>query len=161
MQLGIFAKTFAGTDPQAVLSAARQAGYQVVQYNMACSGLPSLPAEITEEQAIGVAKAAQITGVAIAAISATYNMTHPDEEQRRRLVYRAQSEPEKRGQSKGIGAIDNQQMARIARLTGLAREGRNGEGALHRSDKHGQADRNEQADRNNGLGRAVNEPSRG
>jgi sugar phosphate isomerase/epimerase len=83
MQLGIFAKTFAGTDPQAVLSAARQAGYQVVQYNMACSGLPSLPAEITEEQAIGVAKAAQITGVAIAAISATYNMTHPDEEKRR------------------------------------------------------------------------------
>ncbi len=43
MQLGIFAKTFQGREPRAILQAARDAGYRVVQYNMACSGLPSMP----------------------------------------------------------------------------------------------------------------------
>jgi len=83
MQLGIFAKIFAGSDPQAVLSAARRAGFKSVQYNMACSGLSSLPAAITDEHAIAVSQAAQTIGVNIAAVSATYNMTHPDEEKRR------------------------------------------------------------------------------
>ena len=83
MQLGIFAKTFTGGDPQTVLAAVRQAGFKSVQYNMACSGLSSLPAAITDEQALAVAQAAQTTGVALAAVSATYNMTHPDEDKRR------------------------------------------------------------------------------
>ncbi len=78
MQLGIFAKTFAGTTPDVVLAAARDAGYATVQYNMACSGLPSLPASIDESVAQGVADAASRTGVGIAALSATYNMIHPD-----------------------------------------------------------------------------------
>jgi len=79
MQLGIFAKTFAGSDPHTVLSAARRAGFTTVQYNMACSGLPSLPAAISESDEAGVVRAARSTGVAIAALSATYNMIHPDE----------------------------------------------------------------------------------
>jgi len=83
MQLGIFAKTFAGSDPQTVLSAVRQAGFQSVQYNMACSGLPSLPAAVSDEQAMAVDQAARTSAVAITALSATYNMTHPDEEKRR------------------------------------------------------------------------------
>ena len=83
MQLGIFAKTFVGSDPHAVLTAARKAGYTAVQYNMVCSGLPSLPTVITDAQAEAVAQAARATGVAIAAVSATYNMTHPDDAKRR------------------------------------------------------------------------------
>ena len=63
MQLGIFAKTFTGGDPQTVLVAARQAGFKSVQYNMACSGLSSLPAAITDEQALAVAQAAQVNPV--------------------------------------------------------------------------------------------------
>jgi len=78
MQLGIFAKTFAGSSPDAVLSAARAAGYATVQYNMACSGLPSLPAHIGDDAAAAVAEASARTGVGIAALSATYNMIHPD-----------------------------------------------------------------------------------
>ena len=35
MRLGIFAKTFAGADPAAVLGAAKAAGYAAVHYNMA------------------------------------------------------------------------------------------------------------------------------
>ncbi len=78
MQLGIFAKTFAGSTPDTVLAAARDAGYAKVQYNMACSGLPSLPASVDTRVAEAVADAASRTGVGIAALSATYNMIHPD-----------------------------------------------------------------------------------
>ena len=78
MKLGIFAKTFQGSTPLAVLSAARDAGYAAVQYNMACSGLGSLPLEIAGDVAGAVAAAACETGVEIAAVSATYNMIHPD-----------------------------------------------------------------------------------
>lgn len=82
MKLGVFAKTFEGCTPMGVLRAARDAGYRAVQYNMACSGLGPLPASITEEAADAVAAAAEETGVEIAAVSATYNMTHPDMEKR-------------------------------------------------------------------------------
>jgi sugar phosphate isomerase/epimerase len=78
IKLGIFAKTFAGTTPLAVLQAAAGAGYATVQYNMACSGLGSLPDRVTAEVAQAVRTASDATGVGIAAISATYNMTHPD-----------------------------------------------------------------------------------
>ncbi|MFN5999372.1 MAG: sugar phosphate isomerase/epimerase family protein [Paracoccaceae bacterium] len=78
MRLGIFAKTFAGTDPVTVLQAAKGAGYAAVQYNMACSGLPAMPDALTDEQAAAVAQASAATGMAIAAVSGTYNMIHPD-----------------------------------------------------------------------------------
>ena len=78
MRLGIFAKTFPGNTPWAVMEAARAAGYTAVQYNMACSGLPSVPVMIPEVIARDVRAAANATGVEIAAVSATYNMIHPD-----------------------------------------------------------------------------------
>lgn len=78
MRLGIFAKTFAGGDPLTVLLAAKAAGYASVQYNMACSGLPSMPDALTAAQAAAVAQASEASGVAIAAVSGTYNMIHPD-----------------------------------------------------------------------------------
>lgn len=78
MQLGIFAKTFPGTDPLTVLSAARVAGFDGVQYNMACSGLEPMPATITKDQTAAIAQAAQNTGQKIFALSATWNMIHPD-----------------------------------------------------------------------------------
>lgn len=83
MQIGIFAKTFAGADPQSVLRAAASAGYDSVQYNMACSGIGSLPETVTAEIAGAVRDASLQTGVAIAAISATYNMTDPNPVRRR------------------------------------------------------------------------------
>lgn len=78
MKLGIFAKTFDGSTPLDVLSAARAAGYEAVQYNMACSGLAALPSAIDATAADAVRAAAERTGIAIAAVSATYNMVHPD-----------------------------------------------------------------------------------
>jgi sugar phosphate isomerase/epimerase len=78
MKLGIFAKTFPDTTPLCVLSAARDAGYSAVQYNMTCSGLAALPLEISGDVATAVAAASDETGVEVAAVSATYNMIHPD-----------------------------------------------------------------------------------
>lgn len=82
MQAGVFAKTFRGTDPATVLAAAKTAGFDLVQYNMACSGLSSLPLEVTADVATAIAAAAADQGVQIAAVSATYNMVHPSPERR-------------------------------------------------------------------------------
>jgi sugar phosphate isomerase/epimerase len=78
MQIGIFAKTFEGGSPEIVLRAAAEAGYATVQYNMACSGLPSLPEQISSEQVEAISSAIQNSGVSISALSVTYNMIHPD-----------------------------------------------------------------------------------
>ncbi len=78
MRLGIFAKTFAGDAPETVMAAARAAGYGSVQYNMACSGLPSMPQAIPDGVAEAVHAAALGQNLEIAAVSATYNMIHPD-----------------------------------------------------------------------------------
>jgi sugar phosphate isomerase/epimerase len=78
MRLGIFAKTFVGSDPLTVLQAAKNAGFAAVQYNMACSGLPSMPDTLSDTEASAVAQAGGATGVAMAAVSGTYNMIHPD-----------------------------------------------------------------------------------
>ena len=78
MQLGIFAKTFEGKTAGTVLSAAAAAGYSAAQYNMACSGLASMPDHISAAQAGDVAEAARAYDVLIAAVSGTYNMIHPD-----------------------------------------------------------------------------------
>jgi sugar phosphate isomerase/epimerase len=78
MRLGIFARTFAGTDPAPVLAAARAAGFACVQYNMACSGLPAMPDDIPAVVAAAIRSASAQQNVAIAAVSGTYNMIHPD-----------------------------------------------------------------------------------
>ena len=80
MRVGVFAKTFEGDHPATVLAASRDAGFGTVQYNMACSGLGSLPEAISEDAAREVREASAGTGIGIAAISATYNMTDPDPE---------------------------------------------------------------------------------
>ena len=83
MKIGVFAKTYPGTSPEAVLRQSAEAGFEGVQYNMACSGLASMPDEITPEQARAVASASAAMGQEIFAVSATYNMIHPDPAVRR------------------------------------------------------------------------------
>jgi sugar phosphate isomerase/epimerase len=78
MQLGIFAKTFAATGALASLEAARAAGYDVAQFNMAVLGRPSMPETIAQAECEEIAAASRASGVAIAAVSGTYNMIHPD-----------------------------------------------------------------------------------
>jgi sugar phosphate isomerase/epimerase len=78
MQLGIFAKTFAATGALASLEAVRRAGYDVAQFNMAVLGGASMPDAITQAECEEIAAASRASGVAIAAVSGTYNMIHPD-----------------------------------------------------------------------------------
>jgi sugar phosphate isomerase/epimerase len=78
MQIGIFAKTFAGTDPLTVLAAVKAAGFGATQYNMACSGMAAMPDDIGADTASNVADASRQTGVSIAAVSGTWNMIHPN-----------------------------------------------------------------------------------
>ena len=78
MRLGIFAKTFSGNDPLGVLRAAGKAGFDCVHYNMACSGLPAMPDSLPATDCAAVLQASVTSGVAICAVSGTYNMIHPD-----------------------------------------------------------------------------------
>ena len=55
--------------PLTVLAAAKAAGYATVQYNMACSGLPSLPDVIPRMSRRGGRPPRRRAGVAIAAVS--------------------------------------------------------------------------------------------
>jgi sugar phosphate isomerase/epimerase len=78
MQLGIFAKTFEGKSAAEVLPQVKAAGFATAQYNMACSGLPSLPGEIEDGVVAVISDAVKESGVSLCALSATYNMIHPD-----------------------------------------------------------------------------------
>jgi sugar phosphate isomerase/epimerase len=78
MRLGIFARTFPGADPTAVLAAVAAAGFETAQYNFACSGLPPMPDSIPDGAAASIARAAETSGVPLSAVSGTYNMAHPD-----------------------------------------------------------------------------------
>ncbi|MEZ2218385.1 sugar phosphate isomerase/epimerase family protein [Rhizobium sp. RCC_161_2] len=78
MQLGIFAKTFPGTDPLSVLSAVRDSGYAATQFNLACCGLPSMPDVVPGSVVTAIQTAAETTNVSLVALSGTYNMAHPD-----------------------------------------------------------------------------------
>jgi sugar phosphate isomerase/epimerase len=78
MQLGIFAKTFEGQSATEVLPQVKAAGFVTAQYNMACSGLPSLPDEVDDGVVIQITEAVKETGISLCALSATYNMIHPD-----------------------------------------------------------------------------------
>jgi sugar phosphate isomerase/epimerase len=79
MRLGIFARTFAGSDPRTVLAAVAAAGFPAAQYNMACSGLASLPAAVDAAVTDQIRAAAAAAGVEIVALSATFNMIHPEQ----------------------------------------------------------------------------------
>jgi sugar phosphate isomerase/epimerase len=78
MQLGIFAKTFDGKSPGVVLPQVAAAGFSVAQYNLACSGLSSMPDTIDDSVLEDVRHAVAASGVSLNALSATYNMIHPE-----------------------------------------------------------------------------------
>jgi sugar phosphate isomerase/epimerase len=82
--IGIFARTFPRLSLERNLDAVAGYGLSVVQYNMACAGLPSLPDEIPSDLAARIGVAAVARGIRIAAVSGTFNMIHPDVDERRR-----------------------------------------------------------------------------
>jgi sugar phosphate isomerase/epimerase len=77
-RIGIFARTFPGTEPEAVLAAVRDAGCDCAQFNLSSAGLPPMPDAVPPGTAGRIAAAARATSVGLAALSGTYNMIHPD-----------------------------------------------------------------------------------
>ena len=75
--IGIFAKTFPRPTPEENLDAVRSHGLSVVQYNLACAGLPSLPERIEPRLPRQIAVAATTRGITLAAVSGTFNMIDP------------------------------------------------------------------------------------
>ena len=78
MQIGIFAKTFAAAG---ALAAARRGARRRLRRRAVQHGLlggPSMPDAITPATCDEIAAASRASGVAIAAVSGTYNMIHPD-----------------------------------------------------------------------------------
>ncbi len=82
MQIGVFAKTFPGSEAANVLAAVRDAGFGVTQFNLGCAGLPSMPDKVPLDSIRAIAAASEATGVALTALSGTYNMAHPDKAMR-------------------------------------------------------------------------------
>jgi sugar phosphate isomerase/epimerase len=78
MQIGVFAKTFPGSEPTGVRAAVRDAGFAVTQFNLVCAGLPSMPDTVPDDAIRSIAAASDASGVTLVALSGTYNMAHPD-----------------------------------------------------------------------------------
>ena len=78
MRPGIFAKTFSRPTMEEVFDAVAGHGIRDAQLNMSVAGLPSMPEGIDPALAERVRLAAAERGVAICAVSGTFNMAHPE-----------------------------------------------------------------------------------
>ncbi len=83
-QIGILlATTFTTGTLEARLDAARACGLACVQMSMACANLPEMPDQIPAELPGRIRREASSRGIAVASVTGTFNMTHPDVEHRR------------------------------------------------------------------------------
>lgn len=78
ISIGIFAKTFQRNSVLEILQAVKQHGFTHVQLNMACVGLASMPEVIPPEVIDEIQIALQQTGIQISGVSGTFNMCHPN-----------------------------------------------------------------------------------
>jgi sugar phosphate isomerase/epimerase len=78
MYPAIFARTYPFIDAAEVFAAAAADGYRGVQFNLLSTGLRTLPEQLPAGLAEKIKYQAQVTGVALAALSGTYNTVHPD-----------------------------------------------------------------------------------
>lgn len=89
IELGIFAKTFKRGTLEEVLAAVADSGLHCVQFNMACLGLPSLPVTIDDVVCRRISAAMRKAGLAMAAVSGTFNASHPSSAVRANGIARA------------------------------------------------------------------------
>jgi len=78
MYSGIFSKTFATHSVDENFALIARLGFQATQFNYASAGLPSLPSLISPQTLAEINAARVRHQVMIEAISATFNLTHPD-----------------------------------------------------------------------------------
>ncbi len=83
-QIGILlATTFTIGTLEARLDAAHAFGLACVQMSMACANLPEMPDQIPAELPGRMRRESSARGIAIASVTGTFNMCHPDVEHRR------------------------------------------------------------------------------
>jgi len=83
IQIGILLGTFAGPALPARLDVVKACGLDCVQFSLDCAGLEPMPQEISPELAERIRREAAARGMTIASVQGTFNMSHPDPEQRR------------------------------------------------------------------------------
>ena len=79
LTLGIFAKTFVRPEVTDVFSAVAAHGLGSVQFNFSCCGLATLPEQIDPELLDRLRAELELRLLRVAAVSATFNLIHPDE----------------------------------------------------------------------------------
>jgi sugar phosphate isomerase/epimerase len=88
MEIGVFARTYHRDTLNGVLDAVVADGFSSVQFNMSCVGLESMPSEIDNQTIVEIRKSMQDHDLQMCALSATFNMIHPDLEERQRGIQR-------------------------------------------------------------------------
>jgi sugar phosphate isomerase/epimerase len=88
VELGIFAKTYQRDRLGDILDAVIADGFSVVQFNMACAGLESMPAHIEDHTVEKIQRGLSQRGLYMCALSATFNMIHPHLNQREKGLQR-------------------------------------------------------------------------
>ena len=83
MQLGIFLKTFDRPTLEEALDAVEAHEFECVQFNMESAGLPTVPGQLDHALCEQIREAMADRNIRMAALSGTYNMIHPDPEERR------------------------------------------------------------------------------
>ena len=83
MHIGIFAKTFVRPTLAATLDAVVSHGLRSVQFNLTCAGVSSMPDQIDPALAATIRSELDSRQITMAAVSGTFNMIHPDRNQRR------------------------------------------------------------------------------
>jgi sugar phosphate isomerase/epimerase len=83
MRIGILSSTFRRPTLEATLDAIKEFGLECFQLGMECAGLPPMPDQINPDLAERIRREASTRGLEIASVQGTFNMCHPDEEQRR------------------------------------------------------------------------------
>jgi sugar phosphate isomerase/epimerase len=78
MDFGIFAKIFVRPSLGQVLDAVVERGIRHIQFNLSSAGLPTLPAELQDIQCTAIHEELQERGLAMTAVSGTFNIIHPD-----------------------------------------------------------------------------------
>ncbi len=83
MQIGILMKTFNRPNLGARLDAMKASGLTCGQLSMDCAGLPAMPDAIAPELVARIRREADAREITIVSLEGTFNMSHPDQEQRR------------------------------------------------------------------------------
>jgi sugar phosphate isomerase/epimerase len=91
IQIGILLGTIRRGTLEARLDAVKACGLDCVQVSLDCAGLPDMPENVPPEVAGRIRREAADRGITIASVQGTFNMSHPDADQRRTGLRRLQA----------------------------------------------------------------------